>query len=295
MVDNTPQNRMFLMRYTYTIRQLIGNEPCPEREAFTGTIRSRIGHYNDCFLAEGSSEFNNDEGPWSYTSVQGSWTPDLAVADPDCGVRPSIQFVIENLGNQHFDFIENEIGKLTGLSENDPAIQSIYRNIGYRYRLIKTTVSDKVKPGGVFTLTIEISNDGYGGIFNPRKIEVILRNQSNGSKYYLNIIGDDTIRSNRLYLPKSHETKTLNITSGIQENMPEDDYEVLLNLPDPYRSIHDRPEYCIHLANLDTWEPSTGYNKLNCKVRLDRNASGTKYMGSGFFTSSPWTKPVHGE
>lgn len=292
MIDNTPLDRMFLMRYTYTIRQLIGNEPCPETEAFTGTIRSRIGHYNDCFLAEGSSEFNNDEGPWSYTSVQGSWTPDLAVADPNCGVRLSIQLVIENLENQHFDFIENEIGKLTGLSEYDPAIQSIYRNIGYRYRLIKTTVSDKVKPGGVFKLTIEISNDGYSGIFNPRKIEVILRNQSDGTKYFLNIIGDDTVRYNRLYLPKSHETKVLSIKGGIPPTMPASNYDVLLNLPDPFKSIHDRAEYSIHLANKDIWEPATGYNKLNHKIKVDPDAPGEDYSGSGFFTTSPWTEPV---
>jgi len=146
MIDNTPQKRMFLMRYTYTIRQLIGNEPCPETEAFTGTVRSRIGHYNDCF--------------------------------------------------------------------------------------------------------------------------------------------------HRLYLPKSHETKILSIKGGIPPNMPASNYDVLLNLPDPFKSIHDRAEYSIHLANKDIWEPATGYNKLNHKNKVDPDAPGEDYKGSGFFTTSPWTKPV---
>lgn len=291
MIENTPVNRMFLMRNTWTMRQLMGPEPCPEGEAFTGTIRSRVGHYNDCFLVEGSYEFNDDEGPWSYTSIQGSWTPDIAV-DPTCRVHLPIQIVVENLDNQHFDFVPEQIGILSELTDNDPIVQSIYKKIGYRYRLIKTTISDVVKPGGVFILSIEITNDGYSGIFNPRRIEVILRNQSNGTKYYLNIIGDDTIRCNRLYLPKSHETKTLIITGGIPATLPSGNYDVLLNFPDPCKSIHDRPEYSIHLANQNTWEPTTGYNKLKHTLKIDPEASGKAYTGSGFFITSPWTKPV---
>ena len=128
-------------------------------------------------------------------------------------------------------------------------------------------------------------NDGYGGVFNPRKIEVILRNQAGGVRYWLNVIGDDTIRYNRTYLPKSHETKILNITGGISASMPAGSYDVLLNLPDPYPSIHDRPEYSIHLANTGVWEVSTGYNKLNHTVQVSRSASGTAYAGANWFTN----------
>ena len=43
-------------------------------------------------------------------------------------------------------------------------------------------------------------------------------------------------------------------------------YDLLLDLPDPYPSIAQRPEYSIRLANEDCWEEKTGYNKLNVSV-----------------------------
>jgi hypothetical protein len=285
MLDAVPQNRMILMRYTWTIRQLIGDQPCPESEAFTGTPRSRVGHYNDCFLVEGSSENDMDEGPWSYTSVQGSYTPDLAV-DMSCASGYTCQLVIDNLDKQHFDFASLDNGTLSG-----ECLRELYKKVGYRYRLVGATIADQVKPGNAFAMTIDITNDGYGGIFNARKIEIILRSQSTGTKYVLDIIGDDTIRYNRLYLPKSHETKTWNITGGIRPSMPTGNYDVLLNLPDPYPSIHDRPEYSIHLANTNVWEASTGYNKLNHTLQVSQSAAGTVYTGSAWFTK-PGDTPV---
>lgn len=45
-------------------------------------------------------------------------------------------------------------------------------------------------------------------------------------------------------------------------------YQVLLNLPDPYLSIHDRPEYSIRLANKEVWEEKTGYNSLLANIQI---------------------------
>ncbi len=277
MLDAVPRNRMMLMRYMPAVRQLLGDAPCPESEAFTGTDRSRVGHYNDCFLAEGSSEFNADEGPWSYTAVQGSYTPDLAV-DMSCASGYSDQLVIDNLDRQHFDFASLDNGTLSSA-----ALGIIDTNVGYRYRLISAAIPDAVRPGDTMSLSISMINDGYGNIFNERKIEIILRNQSDGAKYILHVIGDDAVRYNRLYLPKSHETKTLTITGGILSSMPAGTYDVILNLPDPYPSIYARPEYSIHLANTGVWEATTGYNTLNHAVQVRSSGTGTVYTGSEWF------------
>ena len=67
--------------------------------------------------------------------------------------------------------------------------------------------------------------------------------------------------------------------------MPNGEYQVLLNLPDPTTSLHNRPEYSIRLANQDVWEASTGYNSLLQKVIVDSNAEGGEYSGNQFFRS----------
>ena len=36
-----------------------------------------------------------------------------------------------------------------------------------------------------------------------------------------------------------------------------------LNLPDPCKTIHDNPFFSIRLANEDTWDENTGYNRLH--------------------------------
>jgi hypothetical protein len=253
MLDAVPTNRMIMMRYAWTMRQLIGDVPCPENEAFTGTARSRVGHYNDCFLAEGSSEKDLDQGPWSYTSVQGAYTPDLAV-DMSCAKNYTDQLILENLDKQHFDFASLDNGKVSSA-----ALQTIDKYIGYRYRLVKAVIQNEANAGGNLSVNIEITNDGYGNIFNARKVEIIFRNQSNKKQYVTNIEGDKV--GNRKYFPYSHATTTWNLsiaTTGV----PAGKYDVLLNLPDPYASIHDNPAYSIRLANQNTWEPITGYNKL---------------------------------
>ena len=39
-------------------------------------------------------------------------------------------------------------------------------------------------------------------------------------------------------------------------------YEVYLNLPDPYSTLHDNPLFSIRLANTNMWNENTGYNYL---------------------------------
>ena len=45
-------------------------------------------------------------------------------------------------------------------------------------------------------------------------------------------------------------------------------YELLLNLPDGYKSLQSNPLYSIRLANEKIWEEKTGYNKLEQFVEV---------------------------
>jgi len=44
--------------------------------------------------------------------------------------------------------------------------------------------------------------------------------------------------------------------------VPAGKYQLYLNLPDPYASLHDDPRYSIRLANENMWDYKTGYNYL---------------------------------
>jgi hypothetical protein len=46
-------------------------------------------------------------------------------------------------------------------------------------------------------------------------------------------------------------------------------YDVLLNLPDGYKTLQQNTAYSIRLANEDVWEPATGFNSLNRHVKIE--------------------------
>jgi hypothetical protein len=70
---------------------------------------------------------------------------------------------------------------------------------------------------------------------------------------------------------------------GIPQDMPEGNYELYLNLPDPEEALYTNPAYAIRLANEMVWEENTGYNKLNILIQIDSKNKGENYTGNLFF------------
>jgi len=104
-----------------------------------------------------------------------------------------------------------------------------------------------------------VTNDNGGMLFNPRRIELILRDHSTGATHVTTYEGDR--KGNRTLFPPQGGSATWLITASLS-SIPAGTYDLILNLPDPYPSIHDNPLFSIRLANVGTWEPKTGYNVL---------------------------------
>lgn len=283
-----PSERMVALRYPYYKRDAFNNEnPLTDEEAFDGSYRARTGAHNECFLVN-----STDAGTYNSTSL----------SDIDK------QKAFLNLDNQYVaqggelclfeDYDDtnqqqqcpnalNELARMRWSALNfNPSdgweiiqgwgkqgcLEEIKRRLGYRFRMIKSLIPSSVKPGGTFSMSFEIANDGFASPYNPRKLEIILRHLQTQEKYYLPVKEDA-----RMWMPET--TKTVNIVGGVPANMPEGEYQVLLNLPDPAPSLYQRPEYSIRLANQDIWEDSTGYNSLLKSVIVDSSAEGVDYSG----------------
>src|SRR5205085_1636652 len=109
---------------------------------------------------------------------------------------------------------------------------------------------------------LNIENVGYASPYNPRKLQLVLRNRQTGKAFFVACKTDLRFWfsgkkecKETVYLPK-------NITSG--------SYEVLLNLPDKYASITKNPTYSIRLANENMWEEKTGYNNLKHVISVSK-------------------------
>jgi hypothetical protein len=292
LLGNITTDRMMLVRYPRMKWDLLGwtvstQHPLDSTTAFNGSNQSRIGYYDDgwagdvnhfaFFSAYKPQEMNFTSSDTQYSVFGGepSTSTSFNMADDQVKIEAS-KYHQTTLNRWSPDAADAYQAWM-----NNGDFDEITKKMGYRFRLNNATLPKKLRPGGTFELTMSMVNEGYARIKNPRKVEIILRNQSTGQKYVLDV---DNGKGNRLWLPGPGETKTLSVIGGIPTDMPHGNYEVILNLPDPYPSLHDRPEYSIRLANQNVWESSTGYNKLLHTMQIDPSGIGPDYTGSNWFS-----------
>jgi len=157
-------------------------------------------------------------------------------------------------------------------------IENIKRQLGYRFELISGIFRTEARPGQVIPMTLTFQNVGFASPYNPRGIELILRNTATGQKFFAELSRHADARH---WLPGSN--CVLNAQLSLPADMPRGHYEYLLNLPDPAPSLYGNPAYSIRLANSNAvssagvvpnsvWEPSTGYHHLGQILTVNADA-----------------------
>jgi Domain of unknown function (DUF4832)/Domain of unknown function (DUF4874) len=281
-----PKERMVAIRYTTRKFSYFGNEdispltPLTSSTAFDGSNRARVGHQDDCFVCNSThgGTYWNPRGDFTESPnflkretefvVQGGEPGDPESTDPSepgnvNSPLSACPAVAEVLREQHWSVV--------GLFNVQSAISAIKRwqrdgcwdefnlKLGYRFRLVDAAIPTTGQAGTPIALSVTMANDGYARPYNPRLVEVVLRNQTTGTETRLNVA---TAEDKRLWLPAPGTTSALPINITLPIDLAAGTYDVFLNLPDPEPSIYAKANFSIRLANADTWEPSTGYNKL---------------------------------
>lgn len=284
-----PPQRMVALRYSKHKKQILGNNPLSSAEAFNGSSRARTGHHNDAFRA-GTS----DMGTYSSSNP-------VQVAQEKAWFNLDNQYVVQGgepagVGSLASSNCRDTLADLaqmrwSALSINQTDSTQVYQQwqaqgcmteiqhrLGYRFRLLNSTVPKTVNPGGTFSMKFSVANDGWASPYNPRRLEVVLRNTQTGKEYYLPV-------SEALRRWAPGVTKVVNVEGNLPNDISPGEYQVLLNLPDPHSKLRNRPEYSIRLANQYMWEPSTGYNSLLQNIRVDPQATASKSSAKRFFAA----------
>ncbi len=276
-----PSDRMIAIRYPRLKFDYFGSNdwlpiaPLTASQAFSGSNRARIGHHDDCFVCSdthGGAYFNprGDLGevprflePENLFVVQEGEPGDVE-ADPNLG---SCQTILQELSSKHWSVVGlfNLASSASVIQrwKRDGCYDEISRNLGYRYRLLTSEVSSRATRGSGLLAKFSITNDGWANMYNPRMVELVLRSQTTGAVRRLKIFDDA-----RLKMPFPGETRNLEATVNVPTDLEAGKYDVLLALPDPTSSLHDRPEYAIQLANQSVWESNTGWNKLGHTLEI---------------------------
>jgi hypothetical protein len=155
-------------------------------------------------------------------------------------------------------------------------MNSIIRELGYRIQLLSAEYSEKVAQSDSFTARIILKNIGYAPLYNPRLVELVLKNVQSGEIYKAKLDVEA-----RFWKPLVENE--MNAEVGIPQVMPNGEYELYLNLADPEESLYSNPAYSIRLANKGVWEESTGYNKLGIKIQVAPENKSGSYTGVLFF------------
>ncbi len=289
LLDAVPESRMVQVRYPqqkqryiYGVNAPITAQPLTEAEAFSENEKARIGFHNDCFLSgtndtgtyeDYGNSSSNRSGSASvvdalkkyknvdskYVVVGGETCNNTFTPDNECEPAGKAQAAFAEM---HYSYINAHYNnQLNNKWQTSGCMDNIKKNLGYRFVLQNATFPAAVNAGSNMALTINLTNKGYASPYNARPVQLLLRKVGAQDVVVLPINTDV-----RKWYPG---TISLETSVSIPSNLAGGEYELLMNLPDAYESIANRPEYSIRLANNNVWEETTGYNKLNHKITVN--------------------------
>jgi hypothetical protein len=133
--------------------------------------------------------------------------------------------------------------------------------------MTEASMADSVAPGGTMALSFSVENAGFGELFNPRNIEVVLINNNTNVESIARLSVDPrTFGAGEIHI--------VDIRLSIPIQMEEAEYTVGVRLPDIAPSIHDDYRYAIRFANEGVWNGGLGLNVLKNDFVVDSSAPG---------------------
>jgi hypothetical protein len=268
-----PTNRMVQLRYPNDIKT---NYPqaLTMATAFRGNRQARIGFKNDCFLANQSDAGTYEPDLSGLKNYISKSAPFIAVGGETCQESPSehrsdCPTAEAELARFHWSYLNaNFYEPVLDRWRQAGCYPKISRNLGYRIQLVRSNFPTQLQRNQQLSGNFIIKNVGYASPFNPRGLELILRQRQTGKIYHLPILKSlSKTHDPRFWLPQIGEI-SVDVKAKIPQTAPTGGYDLLLNLPDPMSKLANRAEYSIRLANDQTWEAQTGFNSLRRTVQL---------------------------
>jgi len=284
LLDALPEGRSVLVRTPAIKFSLVENtEALTSDEAFSNSAKARIGHHNDCFLASDTDYGTYTENIDAEKAFLEQETNFLAMGGETCGEDIPLSEcanALEQMKRFHWSFLNKDYhGGVLSSWEAGSCMPEVFQKLGYRFRLIESSMQTTSKPGGEVKFSFKLINDGWANPYNKRLVEIILRKKSDGK--LLKLLTNEDPRRWSL-----NDTIHFEVTAGIPPQAAQGEYEVLIDLPDPEPTLRQNPAYSIRLANPEVWEATTGFNKLNHTVNITNASEAATYQGVNFFLTN---------
>jgi hypothetical protein len=264
LLSVVPAERMVQLRMPLFKTKLYSASNLTVSEAYTNTAKARLGFHNDCFLSSTSDygTYVNPSVEFPYLAAESNYVPtggETCAAAPPRSDCPS---AVAEMAKFHWSYLNLDYNvSVLNNWRNQGCFAQVDQKLGYRFVMTSGTYSGTAKPGGTFSVNMSVQNQGWAAPYNSRNVELVFRNTATGALFFVKLAADP-----RRWM--ANQTATINQTVTLPSTMPRGSYELLLNLPDPQASLRNRPDYSIQMANSNTWEAATGFNKLNHTVGI---------------------------
>lgn len=284
ILDALPEDRMIGIRTPHFKREIFNGSPIDATQkitasnAFDGSNLSRVGHLNDCFLASSSdfgtyihqgsgwtrqAELNYIGGESLYSPHGGETCSQSILSNGPSAISEMTQLHTDYMNiDYHPDVIQSW--------KNSNDFDTISKGLGYRYELQSASLPDAVKPSGILEIQFDLDNVGFGELFNPRNVEVTLKNNTSGEISSAPLQVDPRFWSGG----SSNEVQAL---LSIPADMATGTYTVGLKMPDIEASLSEDVRYSIRFANTGVWDAATGVNILKTDLQISDTADGARY------------------
>lgn len=285
LLDALPKDRMIQVR-TPQIKQkfLFGpsapvtSQPLAAATGHDSSDAARLGFHNDCFLASpddygtyydyGSSSQprqpaldvlrNYISADTRYTVVGGETCDDTFSPQNDC---EPIGHAEAEMRLMHYSYLNSSYNNdVNNDWDSMGCMKSIKEKLGYRFVLENASISKYLLRGNHFRISIELRNDGYAPLYNPRPAQLVLVNTKSGDLFKVNLKSQPW----NWFPGLINISEKLDVPSEILPGI----YQLFLNLPDGYDSLSGNALYSICFANLNVWDATRGYNNLGLEVEV---------------------------
>jgi hypothetical protein len=259
MLLATPTKIPIQVRYVGIKTIMYGNTALNESTAYQNTSLARVGFFNDAFLNNygdmgtySSGECDNPVGTadYNYLANETQYVPMTGETNGlnpcEGGFRTTGANAIYEMGLTHWTTLNRDYHPDFWNAITASHYDEIVKKLGYRFVLQSSTVAYNTNG---FNLNINLTNVGFARPFKQREVYVVLKNTQT------NAITTQLIAT---------DCRTWSSTVSINQNIAvaSGNYQLYLWLPDSEPLLSTHSDYSIQMANLGTWDATTGYNNL---------------------------------
>lgn len=262
-----PSEIMVQVRTPRAKQEIFGTTaPVDATIAYTSDNRARIGHHNDCFLAGGTDygTYTNIVADKNYISQDALYVPTGGETCPPEGTYPGCSTSQTEMKQLKWTYLNLDwYQPVINAWKNAGCFNEFQRNLGYRLVLVSGKFPKQLSAGEDFKVEINLTNRGYAPLYNYKITSLVLKNKTSGISYPFELPVDvRACKPNGLFTISN----SLKLTG-----IPEGDYDLYLLITDKSESLKNKIEYMIRLANVDTWDQTSGMNNLKHQLKITAN------------------------